>query len=148
MVWLLPVIVIGGLFNAYLGYLMVAMMAVLLGLAVFRGRYWCWYLCPRGAFLDLVMQKVSAKKPAPRFFTRQWFRWTVFVLFMIVLVLRIVAAGGNRMAIGAIFVSVCIVATVIAVVLIFISTHRGWCMVCPMGFLQEKLGKLKNKKNA
>jgi polyferredoxin len=58
-IWLLPLILIGGLYNSALGYLVVAMMAIFLTLSFFKGGYWCWNLCPRGAFLDIILSKVS-----------------------------------------------------------------------------------------
>jgi len=146
MVWFLPLIVIGGLFYPFLGYLVVGMMAILLVLAFFRGRYWCWNFCPRGAFLDIVLSKVSLNKPLPKSFTKQWFRWLIFVLFMSFLILRVVRTGGNLIAIGSVFVVMCILTTIISIVLGIVTKHRGWCMICPMGTLQEKIGKISHKK--
>lgn len=123
-----------------LGYLVVGMMGFLLVLSVFRGRYWCWNLCPRGAFLDGVLSKVSPKRPLPGFFTKQWFRWTVFGVFMAFLALRLIS-GGNYLAIGAVFVSMCLATTLISIILGLTMRHRGWCAICPMGTLQEKLHK-------
>ncbi|OGW74607.1 MAG: hypothetical protein A2Z72_07250 [Omnitrophica bacterium RBG_13_46_9] len=141
MVWLLPIIVIGGLFNAMLGYLVVAMMAFFLTLSFFKGRYWCWNLCPRGAFLDIVMSKYSLNKPVPKVFAKQWFRWMIFVLLISFVILRIFGTGGNVIAIGAVFVTMCLLTTVIAVVLGIVTRHRGWCAICPMGTLQEQIGR-------
>lgn len=139
MVWLLPLIVIGGLFFPVLGYCVVAMMAIFLTIAVFRGRYWCWNLCPRGAFLDIVMSKASLHKPVPGVFARMWFRWLVFSVFMAILIFRILGTGGNLIAIGAVFVSICILTTVVSIVLGAATKHRSWCVICPMGTLQEKI---------
>lgn len=141
MIWLLPLIVIGGLFYPWLGYLVGAMMATLLILSLFKGRYWCWHLCPRGAFLDILLSKVSRNKSIPKIFTKSWFRWSIFALFMSFLVFRVVSTGGNLIAIGAVFVSMCIITTTIAIILGVSTRHRSWCMICPMGTLQEKLGK-------
>lgn len=146
MVWFLPLIVIGGLFYPLLGYLVVAMMVIFLTLAFFKGRYWCWNFCPRGAFLDIVLSKVSLNKPWPKSFTKQWFRWLIFVLFMSFLILRVVRTGGNLIAIGLVFVAMCILTTIISIVLGIATKHRGWCMICPMGTLQEKIGKIPHKK--
>jgi polyferredoxin len=146
MIWFLPLIVIGGLFYPLLGYLVVAMMAILLMLSFFKGRYWCWHLCPRGAFLDIVLSKVSLKKPIPRSFTKQWFRWLIFVMLMSFLIFRIVHTGGNLIAIGLVFVVMCILTTIISIILGVITKHRGWCMICPMGMLQEKIGKMSSHK--
>jgi polyferredoxin len=147
MIWFLPLILIGGLFFPLLGYIVVGMMAFFLMLAIFKGRFWCWNLCPRGAFLDIVVSKISANKPVPRLFTKEWFRWLIFVLFLLIISLRIISAGGNLFAIGAVFVSACIITTVIALALGVTTKHRSWCVICPMGNLQEKIGRirLKNK---
>ncbi|TAM41359.1 4Fe-4S binding protein [bacterium] len=143
-VWLLPIIIIGGLFYPILGYLVVGMMAFFLVLSFFKARYWCWNLCPRGAFLDIVMSKASLKKPVPRVFARNWFRWTVLVLLMSFLAARIIRSGGSLIIIGSVFVGMCLITTIISVVLAVFTRHRGWCAICPMGFLQEKIGKLKH----
>ena len=143
----LPVIVIGGLFYPALGYLMVLMMAFFLPFSFFKARYWCWNLCPRGAFLDIVMSKLSRNKPTPRIFLNNWFRLTILILLMSVLLVRLARSGGNLIIIGSIFVGICLVTTVIAIILAVFTRHRGWCAICPMGFLQEKIGKLKHKNN-
>jgi len=141
MIWFLPLIVIGGLFNPWLGYLVVGMMAFFLILAFFRGRYWCWNLCPRGAFLDIVVSKFSFNRPLPKIFVKQWFRWSVLALLMIFLIFRIVRTGGNLIMIGSVFVGMCLLTTIISLILGVLTKHRGWCAICPMGFLQEKIGR-------
>ena len=146
MVWLLPIIVIGGLFFPMLGYLVFGMMAFLLILSFFKGRYWCWSLCPRGAFLDIVLSKISFKKPIPRLLTKQWVRWIVVVLMMSFLIFRIVQTGGNLIAIGSVFVIMCILTTIISIVMGVTTKHRGWCTICPMGTLQEKIHKINHPK--
>ncbi|MFH1441271.1 MAG: 4Fe-4S binding protein [Candidatus Omnitrophota bacterium] len=143
MVWLLGVVVIGGLFFPVLGYLVVGMMAVLLILAFFKGRYWCWNLCPRGAFLDIVVSRISRNKPIPKIFTRLWLRWLIFSLFMGFLIWRVSRTGGDLLLIGAVFVSMCIITTIISIILGVISKHRCWCIICPMGTLQQFIYKKK-----
>ncbi|MFH1772113.1 MAG: 4Fe-4S binding protein [Candidatus Omnitrophota bacterium] len=144
-VWLLPLIVIGGLFQPLLGYLVIAMMAALLVLSYFKRRYWCWNICPRGAFLDIVLSKFSLNKPPPKLFAKQWFRWSMVILFSATLVLRLVSTGGNLIAIGAVFVAICLLTTIISIAIGIPTKHRGWCMICPMGTLQEKINKISEK---
>lgn len=146
MIWFLPLIVIGGLFYPLLGYLVLAMMVALLVMALFKGRYWCWNLCPRGAFLDIVLSKISINKAIPKIFIKTWFRWLVFVLFMSFIMLRLIYAGGNLITIGSVFVAMCILTTIIAIVLGVVTKPRGWCMICPMGTLQDEIGKILKKK--
>lgn len=146
MLWLLPLIVIGGLFNPFLGYLVVAMMVFFLTLSFFKGRYWCWNLCPRGAFLDIVLAKISLKRPLPSILSKQWFRWLVFVLFISFLIFRVIRASGNLVTIGSVFVLMCLVTTAISIIMGILTKHRGWCVICPMGTLQEKIGRISRPK--
>lgn len=147
MIWFLPLIVIGGLFYPHLGYLAFAFMTVILIMAFFTSRrFWCWNLCPRGSFLDIVMSKASRNKPLPKVFLKEWFRWLVFVLLMSFLTYRLYHTGGNLVAIGAVFVAMCLITTIIAIVLGIAAKHRGWCMICPMGLLQDKIAQISQKK--
>lgn len=65
--WLLPLVVIGGWFYPLLGYLLPICMAAAIGIAFFKGRYWCDWLCPRGAAWDLLLSKLSLKKEIPAY---------------------------------------------------------------------------------
>ncbi len=145
MIWFLPIIVIGGLFYPLLGYLVVAMMAFFLTLSVFKSRYWCWHLCPRGAFLDIAISPLSPRRSVPRVFARSWFRWLVFGILMGFVIYRISRTGGSFLAVGAVFVSMCLITTVISIILGVATRQRGWCAICPMGTLQERIGRIKKK---
>jgi len=145
MIWLLPLVIIGGLFSSLLGYVVSAMMVFLVILSIFKGRYWCWNLCPRGAFLDLAFTRFSLNRQLPRFFTKAWFRWLIFILFMCFLILRIFQTGGNIIMVGSVFVGMCILTTVIAIILAIFTKRRGWCAICPMGTLQESIYKRMKK---
>ena len=104
-------------------------------------------MCPRGAFLDLGMAKLSPNRPTPKVFSKTWFRWLILGLLMAILAYRMAASGGVLMTIGAIFVSICIITTVIAVILALVFRHRAWCAICPMGTLQDQIGKLNPRKS-
>ena len=144
MVWFLPLVVIGGFFYPMLGYLVLLAILFMLVLSIFKARYWCWNFCPRGSFLDLGLSKVSRNKAIPRIFTKEWFRWSVFALIMGLFAFRLITAGGSIRAIGLIFVIMCLTSTIIAIILGIATKHRAWCMICPMGLLQEKIGKIKH----
>ncbi|MBF0531947.1 MAG: 4Fe-4S binding protein [Candidatus Omnitrophica bacterium] len=141
MVWLLPLIVIGGLFVPLLGYLVIGMMLFLLVLSYFKPRYWCGNFCPRGSFLDLGLSRFSAKRPYPKIFSRPWFRWLVLTILMSFLSWRLYLTGGSPTKIGLVFVIMCLITTIIAIVLGIFTKHRAWCVICPMGLLQEQIGK-------
>jgi len=143
MVWFLPLVVIGGFFYPMLGYFVLAAILFMLALSIFKARFWCWNFCPRGAYLDLGLSKISRNKAIPKIFTKQWFRWALFTLIMGLFTFQIIRTGGGLKAVGLVFVIMCAVSTVIATILGIITKHRAWCMICPMGLLQEKIGKIK-----
>lgn len=145
MVWLLPVVVIGGIFFPALGYLVLGMMLFFFVLAYFRGRFWCSHLCPRGAFLDLVLHKVSFRKKIPAWMLTPVFKWTFFSAFMAFFIQQLAVAPKTAYSIGAVFVRMCLVTTLIAIVLGLPLNARTWCAVCPMGLLQTKIRVLKGK---
>jgi len=61
-------------------------------------------------------------------------------------VFRIARTGGDWIAIGSVFVMMCLLTTVIAVILGLFSKERAWCAMCPMGKLQEEIGKIGNSR--
>lgn len=148
MLWFLPIIVIGGLFIPFLGYLVFFMMLFFLPLSYFKGRFWCSHLCPRGAFLDLVLSKFSLRKNIPKIFLTQKFKWLFFTIFMAFFISQLVISPKNIGAIGFVFVKMCIITTIIAVILGVPLRERAWCAICPMGTLQSKIGKFRQKSEA
>ena len=143
MIGFLPLIVIGGWFFPVLGYLVLAFMAVLFVMSFFSRRLWCWNFCPRGAFLDSVMPGFSRKKPLPAWALRPAFRGFVFLIFMAIFIFRIVSVGGRPVAVGFVCVTACAVTTIIAMILAVATKPRGWCMICPMGSLQDAVAHLR-----
>ncbi|MCF7908479.1 MAG: 4Fe-4S binding protein [Candidatus Omnitrophica bacterium] len=146
MVWFLPLIIVGGLFFPLLGYLVLLMMIFLLSLSYFKGRFWCSHLCPRGAFLDLALSRVSRKAQLPRIFASQKFRWGVFAIFMIFFASQLFVVERNVYSLGFVFVRMCLVTTLIAIFIGIPFQARTWCAVCPMGTLQTKIRLLNRRK--
>jgi len=143
MVWFLPFIVFGGLFMPLVGYLVFFMMIFFLILSYFKGRYWCGHLCPRGAFLDLVLSRVSLEKKIPSLFLRPQYKWLFFSLFMAFFFFQLATAAKNLYAIGFVFVRMCIITTILAIILGLRFRPRTWCAMCPMGLAQTKISTLR-----
>jgi ferredoxin-type protein NapH len=57
-----------GWFLPLIGYFIPLCMLMGIGIASFRGRSWCDWLCPRGSFLDALLKKVSRNKKIPQVF--------------------------------------------------------------------------------
>jgi polyferredoxin len=148
MIWFLPVIVIGGLFFPLLGFLVFFMMLFFLTLSYFKGRFWCSHLCPRGAFLDLILRKFSLRKKIPKILLSARFKWLFLVVFMAFFVSQLIISPKNPVAIGFVFVRMCIITTIIAIILGIPLRERAWCAICPMGTLQSKIGTIKNRLEA
>ena len=106
---LLPVVVIGGYFCPRLGFIVVGLITIFMIIASKRGRFYCGWLCPMGAFHERFLSLVSFQNPIPTFFKSSWFRWLLFT--------------------G-------IVSTTIAIGLGLYFKPRTWCTVCPMGSFQ------------
>ena len=143
----LPVIVIGGLFFPLLGFLVPAMMAFFLGLSFFKGRYWCWNLCPRGSFLDASIAGLSLKKPLPKKLTLMRSRiFIITISFILSLGIWVfIPKDTAPEAIGAAFVSICLGTTIVSVILGICTRPRSWCIICPMGTLQGLIWRLSRK---
>ena len=146
MIWFLPVIVIGGLFWSLLGYIVFFFMVGFLTLSYFKGRFWCSNLCPRGAFLDIVLRKFSLRRKLPNLFLSKQFKWIVFFVFIIFFVTQIATSDKNIYALGFVFVKMCLITTIISIVLGIPIHERVWCSFCPMGTLQGKVSSLNKTK--
>ena len=139
---LLFIIAIGGFIYPYLGLLMIPMMFVLLFMSLFRGRFWCGNVCPRGSFLEMFLKRISRNSKIPTFFSSIKFRLVVLVLFFSIFAWRLwgVLFQGNILEqIGILFASMCLITTIISIFLGIPFSPRAWCSFCPMGSLQNLL---------
>jgi len=143
MIWLLPVILVGGMFYSPLGLIVFLMMLFFLILSYFKGRYWCSHLCPRGAFLDLVLSRLSLKKKIPAYFRKPIVRLSILGVFMLFFITQLIYAERTVFAVGFVFVRMCLLTTLIAIFLGLSIHQRAWCTICPMGTLQDRIHSLK-----
>lgn len=133
---LLPTVVIGGYFCPRLGFIVLGLITIFLVLASQRGRFYCGWLCPMGAFHERILSLVSLKRPIPLLFKTSWFRWLLFLVMMSMMGIRLVNAGGDVQATGSVFRFMWIVSTSVAIGLGFYFKPRIWCSICPMGSMQ------------
>jgi polyferredoxin len=139
--WILPLAVIGGWYHPVLGYFLPLCMMAGMGIALFRGRYWCDWLCPRGSSWDLLLSKISMKKQIPLLFRNTKFRVLIMAILMIVLFTQIPRVWPSIDGMGRVFVMMLSVTTGVGIIL-GIPTHpRNWCTYCPVGTMGNWLGK-------
>jgi ferredoxin-type protein NapH len=133
---LVPLVIIGGIYYPYLGYFALAMMVLMLVLAIFRGRYYCGWICAMGAFHERILARISLKREMPPLFKKSWFRWLFFAGLVSLMVTRLLLSGGDPERIGAVFVMMWTVATTIAIAFGVYFKPRSWCNFCPMATMQ------------
>lgn len=129
----LPLVIAGGWFYPKLGFFLMACMVGAIAVALYKGRAWCDWMCPRGSFLDLFLQHISRKKDIPAFFRKKGTKIFMLVMLLTVLGAQIYIAWGNIDRIGLAMVRVLTATTAIGIVLGIIYQHRIWCHICPMG---------------
>ena len=132
----LPLVVIGGYFCPRLGFTVLALITFFLILASKRGRFYCGWFCPMGAFHERILSHFSLKKNILPVFKSSWFRWFLFILMMGLMCFNLFMAWGDSKAIGAAFRRMWIISTALAIGLGFHFKPRVWCSICPMGSLQ------------
>jgi polyferredoxin len=133
---LVPLVIVGGYFWPYLGYVALAMMLVMLILTLFRGRFYCGWICAMGAFHERVLSLISRKRKMLPVFKAKWFRWLLFAMMMGLLAMRLVAVQGDPAEIGAAFVMMWTLSTGLAILIGLIWQPRSWCAICPMATFQ------------
>lgn len=136
------VIVVIGLGWKYplLGFAVPAVMLAGVVGALFRGRYVCGNLCPRGGFFDRIVAPLSRKKPIPNWLRSTALRWTILAALMGFMVFRILQNPGDIRHWGRVFWLVCVITTAAGVVFGVLIHPRVWCAVCPSGTVQNALG--------
>ena len=137
----LPMVIIGGYFYPYLGFIVVGLIFAFLVLAAFRGRFYCGWFCPMGSFHERILAFFSFKKEIPQLFRKSWFRWLVFAAMMALLTSRLIRAGTDPEKIADAFRFMWIVSTGIAILIGVVLKPRIWCRICPMASMQGLISK-------
>lgn len=133
----LPVVIIGGWFYPVIGLLLLGCMLGALGVALYKGRAWCDWMCPRGSFYDLFLSKWSLNRRIPGVVKTKGFRIGVLAALFAILGTQIYFAWGDIDGMGMAMVRVLTVTTTIGIVLGLTYHQRMWCHVCPMGTLSN-----------
>jgi polyferredoxin len=136
---LVPLVIIGGSIWPSLGYISITLMVIMLVMAFFRGRYYCGWICPMGAFHERLLSKVSLHKKMLPAFKKTWFKWTIFLIMMSLLTTRLLLTNGDSRSVGAVFVMMWTLSTTLAIGIGIIWKPRSWCSFCPMALSQSFL---------
>ena len=136
MALLLPLVLIGGYYCPRLGFTLVALIAFFLFLSSKRGRFYCGWFCPMGAFHERILSKISLQRDILPVFKSSWFRWLLFSMMMGLMLFRLFAAWRDPKEIGAVLRMMWIVSMSLAIELRLYFKPKVWCSISPMGSLQ------------
>lgn len=140
--WLvLCLFIFTGLFYPVAGLAAIVCMLAPLVVAMFKGRMWCAFYCPRGSFLDQAVSKLSLRQKYPALFKAVWFRWLMVVSLLSAFAIQLTMARSSLVAMGAVFVRMVLLTTLAALGLGIKFIPRTWCGICPMGTLAGYLGR-------
>ena len=132
-----------GLFFPSIGVAAIACMLAPVLVSFFKGRLWCGNFCPRGSFNDVLLAKISKKYNSPTFLKKQWFRFLFLGVLMGMFAIQLINAWGSLEAVGAVFVRMIIITTLLTVILGTIFNQRTWCTICPMGTMASLVARTK-----
>ena len=79
--WIIIAYIILGWFFPVIGLLALICMIGPVVTSIFKGRWWCGHVCPRGNMYDRLLSKYSPHRPIPRFVRTFGFR--LFMVFFI-----------------------------------------------------------------
>ena len=88
--------------------------------SVWKGRFWCGNVCPRGNMYDRLLSKYSPHRPIPKFVRSFGFR--LFMVFFIFAMfgIQMYFAWGDWGAMGRVFWKIIVMTTIVGVILSFI----------------------------
>ncbi|MEG6584473.1 4Fe-4S binding protein [Dendrosporobacter sp. 1207_IL3150] len=133
--WILIFYLIIGTIYPIIGVLALICMLAPVIMAPKKGRHWCGNYCPRGSFYDSVISRISPNITTPPTFRKPWFRTFMVFFIMGVFSIQMYFAWGDLTAIGAVFIQIILITTIVGIILGSIYHQRTWCNFCPMGTL-------------
>lgn len=135
-----------GLFDLRFAVAAIICMIAPIILAIFKGRFWCGNICPRGNFYDNIVSRFSNKRKPPKFLKSKYFRIAVIVFMFTMFGIGINKNWGNLYGIGMVFYRIIVVTTIVGIVLSFFYNHRTWCSFCPMGSIAAFISSIRGSK--
>lgn len=139
--------IIAGLFDFRVGLVAIICMIGPIIISLYKGRFWCGNICPRGSFYDNIVSTFSNNKKVPPFLKSNYFRAIITIFMLSMFSLGISQNWGNLYGIGFVFYRLIVVTTMIGIILSLFYNHRTWCNFCPMGSIAAFISFFKNKKN-
>lgn len=136
-----------GVFDFRIGLIASICMIAPIIVSIFKGRFWCGNLCPRGSLYDNVVSKFSNKKKVPKLLKSVYFRGFAIIMMLSVFITGMIKNWGDLYGMGFVIYRLIVVTTIIGLVLALFYNERAWCNFCPMGSFAAIVAKIKNNNN-
>ena len=133
--WILFAYLVLTWFYPVLGWAALACMLGPVLFSVWRGRWWCGHVCPRGSLYDQLVARVSPHRPIPGVLRSVGFRVAMVGFIFAMFGVQMGFAWGDWGAMGMVFWKIIVLTTVVGVALALFYAPRTWCSFCPMGTL-------------
>lgn len=143
--WILLIYLVVGWFYPAVGLIAIVCMIGPVTMSVFKGRYWCGHICPRGSYYDKLISKVSRNREIPAFLRSNVFRGFMLLLIFTMFGVQMYFAWGDWGAMGRVFWNIIFITTVVGSIFSIIYAPRTWCSFCPMGTLSAMVAPRKHK---
>jgi polyferredoxin len=134
-------VLIGGLFYPKIGLFAFVCMIGSVLLSFYKGRYWCYRFCPRGAFLDEFIARASFNKSIPAVLKSRFAKAFMLTFFIVMMSANAILSGGDLERFGKGVVMLLWVTTLVSAILGILFRARTWCVICPMGTVSGVVGK-------
>lgn len=113
--------------------------------SLFKGRYYCKNICPRGSLYDVKCSKFSQNKTIPKVLKSTIFRVIVLIIIFLMFGINLKNSLGDIDSIALVFYRMVLITTLIGISLSFFFNHRAWCAFCPMGTMSDFIDFIKRK---
>ena len=134
--WIIIAYLIIGWFYPVVGLLALICMFGPVLTSIWKGRWWCGNVCPRGNMYDRLLSKYSPHREIPKFVRTFGFR--LFMVFFIFTMFGIQLSFAKSWSdVGRVFWTIILMTTIVGVTLSFIYAPRTWCSFCPMGSISR-----------
>lgn len=105
--------------------------------SIWKGRFWCGNICPRGNVYDRLLSKYSPHRPIPKFVRTFGFRLFMVCFIFAMFGVQMIFSWDDWGAMGFVFWKIIVATTIVGVILAFIYAPRTWCSFCPMGTMSK-----------
>lgn len=112
---------------------LVCMTAPLIHALKGHGKKHCQSYCPRGSFLGKFLERISLKKPLPKFMTTRKFKNALLIVMLTVFSFGLYHSGGNFHKLSMVLFRFMGMSFIVGILLGIFFKPRSWCVVCPMG---------------